>query len=212
MSIHRAEISAILTRWLDRYSPPAAIKDNARALQDEAEALLAVLIRFAPRGENAEPGPWVRYALDRMEYQMKTRAWPTKGELGAVCSNIKKEAPKAAPEDDGVDRSSEAITGRKMAKGEPVGEHWLYGTLACALIAGRHVDKATMDAYRSGAYFARKEFYGEAAAKAWEEEAKRRHEEARLAFRDKAPPARRGSQPVQVNRMNENHLIDGFAE
>ena len=55
--------------------------------------------------------------------------------------------------------------------------------------AARHaraalVDQGTMRAYRSGAFFARKSLYGEAAALVWEAEAKARHESARAGFRD----------------------------
>ncbi|NBT33510.1 MAG: hypothetical protein EBT13_16865, partial [Rhodobacteraceae bacterium] len=162
------------------------------------DALLSVLLKFAPK---SEAGPWVRNALDKLEYQMKTRAWPTKGELGAVCSNLRKEAPRIDGDATGPDMTPEAINGRRMMKGEPVGESWLYGVLACELIAGRHVDEATMTAYRSGAFFARREMYGDEAAKAWEADAKARHEAAKASFRDKTLPSHRRRPSVNVNRM-----------
>ena len=88
MSIRTDTIRRDLGRWLDRYSPPQAMKDNPRAIQDEGEALLRVLLKFAPR-EGYEG--WVADALDRCAYTMKTRAWPTVGELGAACSNLRKD-------------------------------------------------------------------------------------------------------------------------
>lgn len=196
MSMHKSEVSGILSRWLERYSPPLAIKENARALQDEVDALLSVLLRFAPKEEAA---PWVRLALDRMEYQMKTRAWPTKGELGAVCSNLRKEVRPQAAGSDEADRSPEAVIGRKMQRGEAVGEGWIYGRMACELIAGRHVDEATMAAYRSGAFLARREFYGDTAAHALEAEAKQRHEDARASFRERISHR---NPEFNVNRMD----------
>jgi hypothetical protein len=175
MTMRSAEISGLLTRWLERYTPPAQIRDNQRAQQDEAEALLAVLLRFAPQ---ADYGAFVARALDQLEYQMKTRAWPTKGELGAVCSNMRKDAPR--PDDlTGPDMAPEAITARRMERGETVGEGWLYGRSAVELIATGAVTRETMERYRSAAYLSRKALYGEAAAAAWEAEAKARHDEAR---------------------------------
>lgn len=181
-ALHRAEISGILLRWLERYSPPAAMKDNPRAQQDEADSLLAVLLRFAPHDE---AGPWVRRALDRLEYQMKTRAWPTKGEMAAICSDLRKQKPDAILAD-GLDMRPEAITARRMQKGEAVGESWLYGRLACELIASGLIDRDLMARYRSAAFMARKAEYGEAAALAWEAEAKQRHEDAKTVRREVA--------------------------
>lgn len=104
MSIRTETIHRALARWLERYSPPMAIKDNMQAMQDETEALLRALLKFAPR--EGYDG-WVAEALERCAYQMKTRAWPTVGELGAVCSNMRKERiGDAAPADEAstVDR------------------------------------------------------------------------------------------------------------
>lgn len=185
-SLHKAEISGILLRWLERYSPPTAIKENARAQQDEAEALLAVLLKFAP---HTEPGPWVFRALDSMDYRMKTRAWPTKGELAEVCADLRKKLPAAMPGET-LDTRPEAITARRMEKGEAVGESWLYGRQACELIASGLITKSQMDAYRSGAFLQRREAYGEAAALQWEAEAKQRHEDAREIHRQQAAKAK----------------------
>lgn len=181
MSLHRAEIQAILSRWLERYSPPAMIRENPRAQQDEADALLSVLVKFAPR---SEPGPWVHRALDRLEYQMKTRAWPTKGELGSVCSNLRKERPTDIA-GEGADMRPEAVAARLMQAGKHVGEGWLYGRLAVEMIAAQLVDRETMERYRSAAFLSRKATQGEAAALAWEADAKARHDEARRLHADR---------------------------
>ena len=183
-AIRTAEITGLLTRWLERYTPPAQIRENERAQQDEAQALLAVLLRFAPQ---TGYGDFVAKAFDQLEYQMKTRAWPTKGELGAVCSNLRKEAPRATDITGNADMTAEAITARRMQRGEPVGEGWLYGRAAVELIAAGLVDRETMTRYRSLAFFARKDLYGEAAAKAWEAEAIARHDAAKAVHKDRTP-------------------------
>lgn len=179
-ALHRAEISQILLRWLERYSPPSAIKDNPRAQQDEVDSLLAVLVKFAPHDE---AGPWVRRALDQLEYQMKTRAWPTKGEVGAVCSNLRKQKAAATPVD-ALDMRPEAVTARRMHRGEGVGESWLWGRLACDLAASGLIDADLMGRYRSAAFLARREAYGEADALTWEAEQKARHEDAKAAWQE----------------------------
>lgn len=181
-----AEISGIFTRWLERYSPPAQIRDNSRAQQDEVTALLGVFLRFAPQDGYAD---FIAKVIDQTEFQMKTRAWPTKGEIGAVCSNVRKSNPQDQIDMTGsADMSNEAITARKMQRGDPVGEGWLYGINSCELIRRGMVDRHTMDAFRSGAFLARRVTYGEAEALKWEAEAKALHEAAEAVLRGEDGP------------------------
>jgi hypothetical protein len=74
------------------------------------------------------------------------------------------------------------IMAARMANGEPIGDGWLYGRLACQLIASRLVNQATMERYRSAAFLDRRSTYGEAAALAWEADAKARHAEGRIMY------------------------------
>lgn len=187
-ALHKAEITEIFTRWLERYAPPASIRENSRAQQDEVDALLSVLLRSAPRGE---AGPWVRQALDRMEYRMKTRAWPTKAELADVCSKLSQEKARDAVDLSGQDLSPIAINARRMRAGEPVGEGWLYGRNAVELIACGQVDRETMERYRSAAFLSKRKLRGEEDARAWEDAAKAQHEAAKVVYRQRNDEAAR---------------------
>lgn len=80
------------------------------------------------------------------------------------------------------------VTGNRMSAGEPVGEGWLYGRQAVELIAGGYVTAETMRRYRSGAFLARRGIYGEADAKAWEQDALARHEAAKDMWRGRKVP------------------------
>ena len=178
MNFRTTEISQMLLRWLDRYSPPASMKDKPQAMQDEAEALLRVLLKFAPGSDYVG---WVNGALDSLEYQMKTRAWPTKGEMGAVCANLRKDrAVSAEP----VVFDTYTIMAARMKAGDAVGEGYLYGREACDIIKRRLVTEDTMKAYRSAAFMARRQMHGEAAALQWETQAKHDHEMAKAMMRD----------------------------
>lgn len=182
MSLRQSEITATLTRWLDRYSCPMNLRDKPQAAQAEAEALAGVLLRFAPQTEYQ---PFMNRVFSQLDYQMKTRAWPTVAEVSAVCSSVRKAAAIASgTADSEKDMRPVAIAARAMAEGKPVGEGWLYGRMAVEMIAERLVDKTTMDKYRSGAFLHRKAVYGEPAALAWETEAKARHEDAKHIFRE----------------------------
>lgn len=175
----KTEIASQLNEWLfsGRYNPPKDFRGNEKAEKAEAEALLGVLLKFAP---SKEPAGFVSRVLDQLEYQLKFRLWPNKQEIGAVCANITKDQPKAeGGGEDMRDMRDIAIASRRMARGEPVGESYLWGRLAVEMIAERMVDEKTMTAYRSGAFLARRGFYGEESALAWEREAKERHAAAK---------------------------------
>lgn len=201
MSLRNAEISQLLTRWLDRYSCPSHLREKPTAAQAEAEALAAVLTRFAPQSDYQ---PFVSRVFSTLDFQMKTRAWPTVAELGAICAAVRKDTAKAIGPDDAADMRPEAITARAMKAGRPVGESWLYGRQAVAMIAAGLIDRETMSRYRSGAFLARKAAYGEAEALAWEAEAKQRHEDAKVIHRQ-VPEAGRDV------RVPTNQALDGFA-
>lgn len=195
MNMRTAEISRDFAEWLERRSCPTDLRDKPEAARREADALLKALLKFAPQTEFS---PFVRSVLEQLDFQMKTRFWPAIHDVAAVCTNVRKEIsrqnPKAAMADD-RDMRPEAITARAMMEGKPVGEGWLYGRDAVAMIAAKLIDKATMDAYRSGAFFARRDLYGEAAALAWEAEAKARHEDAKAIHREAPADGRDTSVP-----------------
>lgn len=181
MSIRQAEIAKGLADWLALYSPPRNIAGNPQAIQREMDRLIAVLVKFAPQdGYNG----WVSTVLDQCAYQMKTRAWPTVGELGAACSNARKSMkPSEKPQAFALDIYE--LNANRMNAGEPVSENYLYGREAVEIIARKLIDHETITKYRSAAFFARKDTQGEAAALAWEAEAKERHESAKRAHRER---------------------------
>lgn len=182
MSLRDIDIAKRLGEWLQRYAVPMHLRDKPQAAQAEAESLARILCKMAPRDDYA---PFLNRVFDGLDFQLKHRIWPTSAEIGAVCANLRR-APKAdvgdAPATDPLE-----IVARRMARGEPVGEGYLYGRAACDLIATRQVSEETMQAYRSGAFLYRRETYGEAAALEWETEAKARHADAREAHKDRTP-------------------------
>lgn len=181
MNIRQAEIAKQLTQWLESYTPPRNMAGNAEAMQRESERLLNVLSKFAP---NDGYQGWVNSVLEQCAYQMKTRAWPTVGELGAACSNARKSMPA-------VDRPATfafdiyELNANRMKSGEAVAEGYLYGREAVEMIARRLIDHDTMTKYRSAAFFRRKDMHGEEAALRWEAEAKERHESAKRAHKER---------------------------
>lgn len=81
MSLKTIELTKTFSRWLERYSPPLAIRDKPQAMQDEVDTLVRVLMRGAP-SENV--GQWAERVLERVSERMTTRAWPTAGEVAVA--------------------------------------------------------------------------------------------------------------------------------
>lgn len=173
MNARTEEIAAIFRRWLERFTPPTSIKEKPYAAQDAADSLLRVLLKFSPQ---EDAGPWVRRALDAVEYEMKTRAWPTVHELGSVCEKQRKS--------DGASNKVTVIdpfevAARRIKSGEPVGDMWIYGRLAQELVARGLVLESEIIKYRSGLFFMMKGTYGEDYARTAEAGFIRKHELAR---------------------------------
>lgn len=204
MNYRQIEIANVFSEWLDRRSCPVDLRDKPKAASAEADALLRAVMRYAP---NEDYQPFVNRVCDQLDYQMKTRFWPTVNEVASVGANMRKEnhaANPSAPVEGQRDMRPEAITARAMAEGKPVGEGWLYGYSAVAMIAEKLIDKATMDRYRSGAFLARRAMYDEASALAWEADAMARHEAAKASWRDKERTAHQTHIPT-------NRALEGFA-
>lgn len=183
MSMRDAEIKSIFELWLERYSPPRDMRENAKACQAEADALLRMFTKFAPHSGVA---PWCREALDLLDEQMKTRAWPTVNELGAVCRNLTRDKARSMQGAAGDEpRSDVEIIADKMNAGQAVGVGWIWGRGAVELAASRLVSEAVMTRYRSGLFFGDRDAYGDDFARRKEAERKQGHEEAKAVFRDK---------------------------
>jgi len=98
MTARTDEITERFTEWLDRYSPPRHFAKDAKAMQAEADALLKTIIRNAPStGYTA----WIGEMLERLSGEMKTRAWPTVGEMTQACRA--KAVTRSTGNDDAVE-------------------------------------------------------------------------------------------------------------
>lgn len=94
-------ISEELTRFLDRYSPPRSIAANTVAMQDELNELLRVLLNHAPKADYTD---WTVNALRHLAGRMKTRSWPTVGELTDAVNAMQRGRQVAGGSDEAVEQ------------------------------------------------------------------------------------------------------------
>lgn len=179
MSNRNEYLSQVFNEWLDRFSPPRSIQNNPKAMQDDANSMLAIVSKYAPSQGYAE---WLEKVLTDLTENMTTRSWPAPGELVKACKARFEQRERPKGEDWVLDEC--AVIGAKMKAGQAVGEGWLYGRSAVELIKRGLVDYETMTAYRSAAFLSRKDTQGEESALHWEAEAKERHEIAKELAKD----------------------------
>ena len=184
MSLHESDIRTRLTRLLDRKQMPRRLEGKGGAMEDEIRALAQAVQRNAPRSAERLADWWPHFEAAIGEIATGG-LWPTEREIKDAAKAVGTMAPQVAVATE--TRSELQITADRMARGDAVGEGWLYGRAACELIRERMVDQDTMVRYRSAAFLTRKAAYGEVAALAWEADQKARHEAAKASFRDQTP-------------------------
>lgn len=96
MSIRDEYLSHRFNEFLDRFSPPRSIQNNPKAMQDDADAMLRTVVRFAPRDGYSE---WLDGVLITLQDGMTTRSWPSPGEVTKACRAGGKGADDKSAED-----------------------------------------------------------------------------------------------------------------
>ncbi|MAK86554.1 MAG: hypothetical protein CMK96_06350 [Pseudomonas sp.] len=81
------------------------------------------------------------------------------------------------------------VAADRMSRREPVGEGYLYGSLAVEMQRRGLVDPETLRKSRSEAYFHRKNVYGAEKARQWEDEARARHARREREYTPPTPKA-----------------------
>lgn len=196
MSIHDADLKMRLTRFLDRKQAPRHIASET-AVADEIAALIAAVRSRAPRDPDRLRDWW--QAFETALEERCGRYWPTVQDIGNTAKALAPPPSSGIAEPGEID--SAAYAAARMNAGAAVGDGWLYGVLACELIARRLVDQDTMARYRSRAFLARRLVHGEDAAQAWEAEAKARHEGARDVWKSREAAREQRRLEIPRNQM-----------
>lgn len=166
-----------MSRWLTRYVPPTHLRADAGARQDEIDAIVGALMRYAPKTDVER---WIDRITERLDHAMQTRAWPAVREVVDACMAIRREdqqAASAAPREQGEAPSFDVFqaTANAIHAGRAVGESYLWGRNAVVLLRRKLVTRAEIDALRRAAYYGHLTTHGEDAAEAWLELAEEQH-------------------------------------
>lgn len=140
-------------RWLDRYVPARNLAANDEAKQAEIDAHIRVIAIYAPEQET---DAWLGRVTDALDRAMKTSAWPRVSEIEAVCMAIRREDAMIAPKKPGSDSGNSGIdpfriAANRIQAGQPVGEGYLWGRSAVALLRRGFVTQAQIKDRRDDA-------------------------------------------------------------
>ena len=183
MTLHTQDITARLTRYLDRKSMPRRLEGKPVAMQDELRALVAAVERNAPRDADKLADWWPLFEAKLGE--LTSAMWPVEKELSDAARAVR-GGPVMVDLSGNQSLDPAVIVAKRMQDGKAYPETALYGIVACEMIARGLVDHETMTKCRSAAFFRRKDVYGEESALKWEAERKAAHEASKVVWRDKS--------------------------
>lgn len=201
--------------WLARYTPPRHIAADSAAVQAEADALLRILLKRAPA---VAVDKWIDRVCELLDERATTRAWPTGGEIKRAAEDARGEFPPTEAASPGAPEVgsrawSLSVRARRIAAGEPVSEHDLWGRDAAEMLRAGLVSWAQIEAARKAHVQAWVEAWGEDAACHRLAILERRHRDAEAAAApaggDAPAPQRRGRQDV---RAAVARIMDRVAE
>ena len=125
-----ADVDLLTTRfneWLERYAPPAHLRDRPEAAQREANALLAAVLRHAPESRVAE---WIEALCTELDRAASSRCWPTVREVEAAAGKAHLAPGPREPVAGDWSLDDAAITAKRIRNREPFAENHLHGRIA----------------------------------------------------------------------------------
>lgn len=165
---------------LRRYRAPEHLSDDA--MRDEVNLLVEDINQSIPDGlHESELRALLPVVNTMIRRRYGAQVWPpAKIFIGATEDAVRAAAHQKAAAQPTASAALDPfnITAKRMCAGETVGEGYLWGRQAVEALGRGGIDPALMAAYRSGAFLARRQQYGEDAAMRWEAEAKARHHAA----------------------------------
>lgn len=159
----RVRLTALaVNSFLSRYTRPTSLThemmaQEIRLISDDINGLIPNM------DDEAEFKRWVDGGLDHLRRTYRSRNWPTSAHfIDAVTTACKIRVERGSRK--GVETSGGfdpvEINAARMNAGQPVGDQWLYGRQAVALMATGLVSAETLKKYRSGLFFAEKDALG----------------------------------------------------
>jgi hypothetical protein len=175
MSMRDDFLTEKMMAFLDRLSPPRKMADNEKAKLAEMKAIMRELSRVAPR----EPTElwWADFEAE-LDRTMEYRVWPTVREISKVGGRVSRA--EAVGRENVIEWEPDPlrISANRIREGRPVGDAFLYGKHAVAMMRAGLVTEDDLQKYRSALFFTMLGIHGREKAERLERAMVARHEDA----------------------------------
>lgn len=140
------KIQELTLKLLSRLNPPRALTGQAQAIKDEATFLAKCINRVAP---SRDLTTWFDEFENAVLGNLETRTWPTAKELSKAARQIQKARPVFVDEtgDSSWSIDPVKINAKRIKDGFPVGDTWLTGNSARAILATGICNQSDLDRY-----------------------------------------------------------------
>lgn len=175
------QIKAILNQILMTYELSRGMKDNQQAQMAEIDTIAKAINHKFPTDTNRDH---IAGTMERMEIWLKghynKRTWPTgKDFLSAMSKSMENVNASVAGMNSGVWTDGQIdplkLAAKRMENGEPIGDSYLWGSLALRLIRGNHITEQQRRAYIKGFVEKARNLYGDSHARYMVSEYEARH-------------------------------------
>lgn len=130
-SLHSSDLTRRLGDYLARRQPPKGFAGDDRRKAEQIAAYVGILRRYAPQGDRLDD--WWASMLATLAETSETWAWPTEGDLVKACKIIAKDIKRGESSEFKIDPLD--VAEKRIEADEPIGDNWLWGRNALALIS-----------------------------------------------------------------------------
>lgn len=141
-----SDLKNSVMKMLARLNAPRAVAGNTEAMKQEAEFLCSVVVKVAPSRGYTD---WFSEFEEQVFSNLETRTWPTSKEMHKAAKTIAPKRPdfKDLTGDNVYKPDEYKINANRIKRGEPVGQYYIMGGGADALIRKGLVTEDDIEPY-----------------------------------------------------------------
>lgn len=140
------ELKEKVLNLLGRLNAPRAVQGNSESMKSEAEFLCDKIIKLAPSKGYSD---WFKDFEETVLSNLETRTWPTAKEISKAAKEIAPKSPEfreLPPEK--YQPNELKINANRINNGEPVGENYVFGSLAEQMVRVGLVAEKQLEPYK----------------------------------------------------------------
>tara|TARA_B100000927_G_C16438294_1_gene458601 strand:+ start:522 stop:983 length:462 start_codon:yes stop_codon:yes gene_type:complete len=140
------ELKEKMLNLLGRLNAPRAVQGNSESMKSEAEFLCDKIIKLAPNKGYLD---WFNHFEETLLSNLETRTWPTAKEISKAAKEIAPKRPEFQElPTEKYEPNELKINANRINNGEPVGENYVFGSLAEQMVRAGLVAEKQLEPYK----------------------------------------------------------------